>query len=75
MIKTLVEGEKGFLALVTSNAFLAGVHVFLQKIQVELNSMLTILQIIVAIVAVIHIVQKWINNRKKKNEVLPPDSP
>lgn len=78
MIKTLVEGEKTFLGLVSSNAVLAGVHAFLQKYQLELNSMLTILQIIVAVVAIIHVIQKWIKSRKKKNEkpfIPPVDSP
>lgn len=77
MLKSLLQGEKLFLGLVSSNALLAALHAFLIKIQVELSAVLTILQIVVALLAIAHVVRKFFTSKKSKsNEIIPPpDSP
>lgn len=75
MFKQVFSGEKNLTGLVFANISLGGVQAFLHSIQPVLTAGLTLIQITVGVLTVLHIVRKWIQYHKKKNEIIHPDSP
>ena len=60
MIRTLLRDEKPFLALLGANGTLAYVHKFFVTHQPELTAFLTVLQIIIAIMTILHFARKYV---------------
>jgi hypothetical protein len=75
-IVEILQNEKLFATLTFANVSLESVRRFILRFQPELTFMLTLVQIIVGVLTIIHIVKKWWKAYKKKNEAPPaPDSP
>lgn len=64
MIKQIFANEKLLFASVSANGFLEWFRRIVISHQPELTAMLTILQIVVALLTVAHIVRKWIRTWK-----------
>jgi uncharacterized membrane protein YidH (DUF202 family) len=75
-MKQLIEGEFPLGTLTVANISLVAVSSFLHRIKPELDAALTVVQIVVGIITVIHVVKKWVQTRRAKNEKtpLPPSS-
>lgn len=75
MFKHIIEKEKALVGLIFANGSLEGVHRFIIRFQPEINTLVSVVQIVVGVLTVIHIIKKWRQSRKAKNEVPTPDSP
>lgn len=61
MLRHILQGEKPFLALLSANGVLASVRKFFVGHQPELSALLTVLQILVAVVTLIHFARKYVH--------------
>ncbi len=60
MIKHMLQNEKPFLALISANGILGAAHKFLIVHQPEFTSFLTLLQIAIAIMTIMHFSRKYV---------------
>lgn len=56
----MLQNEKPFLALLSANGILASIHKFFVGHQPEFTSFLTMLQIIIALMTILHFSRKYI---------------
>jgi len=60
MFRYMLQNEKPFLALLSANGILASVHKFFVGHQPEFTSFLTVLQIVIALMTILHFSKKYI---------------
>lgn len=68
MIRTVLQNEKPILALLGVNGALGAVHRFFITHQPELTSVLTVLQIIIAVMTITHFTLKYVKARRNKSK-------
>lgn len=67
MIRAVLQNEKPILAMLGLNGLLGAVHKFFITHQPEMTSILTVLQIIVAVMTVTHFTVKYVKALIKKH--------
>ena len=70
-MKALLQNEKLLSSYIFANISLEGVRHVIHLIQPELTAILTVIQIVVGVLTIIHVYRKW----KKSHEIVHPDSP
>lgn len=66
--KGIMSTNGKLIGSIGANGFLAGLHEVLVKYQTELNSLLTVLQIVIAVATIAHFAKVWYAAWKKKHE-------
>lgn len=71
MITALVKNERLLTGFLFANVSLEGFRRAIHAVQPELNLILTVVQIVVGILTILHVIRKW----RKRNEIVHADSP
>jgi len=74
VVQPLVDGERRFWGYIGANASLGGVHAAALKWnavatdwQPVLSGILTVVQIVIGVLTVVHIVRKWVKAKHEKS--------
>ena len=68
-VSNILEGDRSILALIGANGVLASVRKFFVSHQPELTAFLTVLQIVVALITILHFARKyWVKWVQKRIE-------